>query len=109
MSSPNLFIQEMWRTNMLRELVPLNTFPTNKIVKVSRKAKANFIRGLNITGTNSKSFWKDKGKQQYIPTLKDGENIVEDDKAALLNHYFSKCFNQSLPLNDEDILKFWQL
>jgi len=79
--------------------------------KVLRKAKANFFRGLNITGTNSKSFWKDKGKQQYIPTLKDGENIVEDDldKAALLNHYFSKCFNQSLPLNDEHILKFWQL
>ena len=41
--------------------MPLNTFPTNKIVKVLRKAKANFFRGLNITGTNSKSFWKDKG------------------------------------------------
>ena len=72
----------------------------NKVFKVLRKAKGNFFRGLNTTGTNSKSFWKDKGKQQYIPTLKDGENIVEDDldKAALLNHYFSKCFNQSLPL-----------
>ena len=57
--------------------MPLNTFPTNKIVKVLRKAKANFIRGLNITGTNSKSFWKDKGKQQYIPTLKDGEILLK--------------------------------
>ena len=81
----------------------------NKVFKVLRKAKGNFFRGLNTTGTNSKSFWKDKGKQQYIPTLKDGGNIVEDDldKAALLNHYFSKCFNQSV--NDEDIIKFWQL
>ena len=26
------------------------TFPINKIVKVLRKAKANFFRGLNITG-----------------------------------------------------------
>jgi len=84
----------------------------NKVVKVLRKAKRNLCQGQNITGTNSKSFWKDKGKQQYIPTLKDGGNIVEDnlDKAALLSHYLSKCFNQSLPLlNDEDILKFWQL
>ena len=81
----------------------------NKVVKVLRKAKRNFFQGLNTTGTNSKSFWKDKGKQQYIPTVKDGGNIVEDnlDKAALLNQYFSKCFNQSV--NDEDILKFWQL
>jgi len=46
-----------------------------------------------------------------MPTFKDGGNIVEDylDKATLLNHYFN-CFNQSIPpLNDEDILKFWQL
>jgi len=56
----------------------------NKVVKVLRKTKGNFFQGLNTTDTNSKSFWKDKRKQQYIPTLKDRGNIVEDVWIKLL-------------------------
>ena len=48
-------------------------------------------------------------KNSSIPSLKDGGIAVESDldKTALLNRYFSKCFNQSVPpLNNEDILEF---
>ena len=83
----------------------------NKVVNLLRKAKRKFFRGLNTV--NSKSFWKVAKymtkKNSSIPSLKDGGIAVESDldKAALLNRYFSKCFNQSVPpLNDEDILEF---
>ena len=70
--------------------------------QVVRKAKRKFFWGLNTV--NSKSFWKVAKymtkKNSSIPSLKDGGIAVESsdlDKAALLNHYFSKCFNQSVP------------
>ena len=54
-----------------------------------RKAKRKFFRGLKTP--NSKNFWKVAKfltkKNSSIPTLKNGERIVENDldKATLLD------------------------
>lgn len=48
-------------------------------------------------------------KNSSISTLKNWENLTEDDsdKAALLNNYFSQCFNWSVPpLTDDDLSTF---
>ena len=61
----------------------------NKVVKLMRKAKRKFFRGLKTP--NSKNFWKVAKFltkiNSSIPTLKNGERIVENDldKATLLD------------------------
>ena len=73
----------------------------NRVIGMLRRAKANYFKNLNPR--DSKKFWKAikylNKQQSTIPTLQQGEQTDSTDqqKAALLNSYFSACFNRSHP------------
>ena len=83
----------------------------NKLVSDIRKAKSTFFKKLNPR--NPKEFWRAvkflNKKQSSIPTLSSDscEASTGPEKANLLNIFFSKCFNQSVPplsKDDDDTL-----
>ena len=73
----------------------------NRVIGMLHRAKANYFKNLNPK--DSKKFWKSikylNKQQPTIPTLQQGEQTASTDqqKAALLNSYFSACFNRSHP------------
>ena len=74
----------------------------NKVANMIKSAKAKFFMGLNPS--NPKSFWKVTKyltkQTSSIPILKDHDgNVIHDDeeKATLLNEFFSQCFNSAQP------------
>ena len=85
----------------------------NKVTSLLRKAKHRYFQLLNPVDT--KKFWKsvryiDK-KQSSIPVLQCNEVSYETDeqKASILNSFFSSCFNQSHPPLDPSSRPFDQL
>ena len=73
----------------------------NKVVSQLRSAKAAYFRKLNPA--NPKQFWKavkylNEGSSS-IPVLTHNNRTFnsDEDKANILNSFFSSCFNDSLP------------
>ena len=85
----------------------------NKVVSDMHCAKAEYFRKLNPS--NSKQFWKSlkylNKQSSSIPTLNHNgsEYCTDPEKANVLNSYFNKCFNHTvppispLPSNDEAV------
>ena len=74
----------------------------NKVANMIKSAKSKFFMGLNPS--NPKGFWKVTKyltkQTSSIPILKDCDgNAIHDDeeKATLLNEFFSRCFNSAQP------------
>ena len=73
----------------------------NTVVKMLREAKNSHLNRLNVG--SKKQFWKAvkvlSKQQSTIPTLHYQEATAETnyEKAAMLNEYFSSCFNTSVP------------
>ena len=73
----------------------------NTVVSLMRKEKQKYFS--NLTGANTKKFWKavkhlNKNKQS-IPTLEQDNVYAESDvdKADMLNDFFAKCWNCTEP------------
>ena len=70
----------------------------NTVVSLMRKEKQKYFS--NLTGANTKTFWKAvKHFKQSIPTLEqDNVYAVSDvDKADMLNDFFAICWNCTEP------------
>ena len=73
----------------------------NKVVSQLRSAKAAYFRKLN--SANPKQFWKSvkylNKASSSIPVLTHNNRTFtsNEDKANILNSFFSSCFNDSLP------------
>ena len=73
----------------------------NRVVALLRLNKKKFFRGLGQSSV--KEFWRAikllNRQETSIPPLVDNHNKVESsyDKAVLLNTYFYKCFNKTVP------------
>ena len=67
-----------------------------------KRGKRDYLN--NLKSASSKDFWKVvknlNGSQCTIPTLNhSGETATSDnEKATMLNNFFSSCFNHSIPL-----------
>ena len=79
----------------------------NKVANMLKHAKRNYFNSLNTS--DQKAFWKATKfatkKETRIPFLKTcNDEIVSGDgeKAAILNNFFSQCFNTSVPALSED-------
>ena len=65
-----------------------------------RECKEEFFHELDAA--NAKDFWKSirklNNKQNTIPTLVDGDFLVDSsqDKATVLNNFFYSCFNPTI-------------
>ena len=77
----------------------------NKVVEMLRSAKMNYFNSLSPS--NSKHFWKSvkllKKQPTQIPSLYYGksEANTSNEKAEMLNSFFSKCWNYSVaPLHE---------
>ena len=73
----------------------------NRVISYLRRAKSNFFR--NINPGNAKKCWSsikhlNKGNNS-IPVLSHGNVSARSsqEKAEMLNTYFSTCFNQAVP------------
>ena len=66
-----------------------------------KRGKRDYLN--NLKSASSKDFWKAaknlNGSQCTIPTLNhSGETATSDnEKATMLNNFFSSCFNHSIP------------
>ena len=73
----------------------------NKVVRELRRSKAQFFRRFNPS--NAKQFWKmnkmlNKNKPSIPALVRNGCTASKNsDKAAMLNNFFSECFNTALP------------
>ena len=73
----------------------------NKVVHMVKRGKRDYLN--NLKSASSKDFWKAvknlNGSQCTIPTLNhSGETATSDnEKATMLNNFFSSCFNHSIP------------
>ena len=74
----------------------------NEVANMLKSAKFKFFEQLDPS--NPKVFWKTtkylNSQKSTIPVLKDahGQPVSDDSgKAALLNEFFAKCFNTSIP------------
>ena len=73
----------------------------NRVVHMVKRGKRDYLN--NLKSASSKDFWKAvknlNGRQCSIPTLNhSGETATSDnEKATMLNNFFSSCFNQSIP------------
>ena len=73
----------------------------NRVISYLRRAKSNFFR--NINPGNAKKFWsaiKHLNKaNNSIPVLSHGNVSARSsqEKAEMLNTFFSTCFNQAVP------------
>ena len=79
----------------------------NEVANKLKRAKRNYFSSLNTS--DQKSFWKATKfvtkKETRIPFLKNcNDKVISDDgeKAAILNNFFSQCFNTSVPVLSED-------
>ena len=78
----------------------------NKVANMLKHAKRNYFNSLNTS--DQKAFWKATKfatkKETRIPFLKTcNDEIVSGDgeKAAILNNFFSQCFNTSVATRTE--------
>ena len=83
----------------------------NEVANQMKRAKRNYFNTLN--SADQKAFWKAAKfvkKETRIPFLRNcNGDIISDDeeKAAILNNFFSQCFNTSIPvLSDDDMSTF---
>ena len=83
----------------------------NEVANKMKRAKRNYFNTLN--SADQKAFWKATKfvkKETRIPFLRNcNRDIISDDeeKAAILNNFFSQCFNTSIPvLSDDDMSTF---
>ena len=73
----------------------------NKVIKVMREARKDYLQKLNPL--NTRQFWKTikylKKEQSTLPTLQHEHAFAESnqEKANMLNQYFSMCFNKAVP------------
>ena len=73
----------------------------NKLTLMLKESKRNYLKKLNTY--NKKQFWKAikslNQQKTSIPTLSENDiNATSNhEKAEMLNKFFSKCFNHSLP------------
>ena len=84
----------------------------NEVANKLKRTKRNYFSTLNPA--DQKAFWKATKfitkKETRIPFLRNcNGDIISDDegKAAILNNFFTQCFNTSIPvLSDDDISTF---
>ena len=84
----------------------------NRVTTMLRNGKKLFFQNLNPH--NNKQFWKAmkylRKQTSSIPNLSYNNNVVssmDQEKANMLNDYFSKCFNRSQPpLQTTDCLNY---
>ena len=84
----------------------------NKVVKLLKSAKVHYFRKLDPS--NKKPFWRVvkylNKKQSSLPVLCNNGKATSSDqqKATMLNEFFSTCFNTLLPpllpLNNNPVL-----
>ena len=82
----------------------------NKLVSNLRRSKKAHMEKFCNLFSNAKKFWsamkKLNNSSSSIPTLLHNDSVASSDneKASMLNQFFSRCFNRSEPpLNTSDI------
>ncbi|MCG8622266.1 MAG: hypothetical protein MJE68_09765 [Proteobacteria bacterium] len=103
--------QKTYFINVLSEVTPRlwqKYIMRNKVANQLKSAKKKYLSHMNLS--DPKLFWKTvkqiTKEDSRIPCI-EGENgdIISNDelKASILNNYFSKCFNNTIPpLTDGD-------
>ena len=105
---------EFWQQKFMEQCIPCRAKQTgshellskykhlrNRVVHMVKRGKRDYLN--NLKSASSKDFWKAvknlNGRQCSLPTLNhSGETATSDnEKATMLNNFFSSCFNQSIP------------
>ena len=110
MRKRNYLYRRAKRTGVPRDMGQYRT-ARNKAVTMLRNANIAFFNKLNMA--DKKQFWKTmtylRKEQNTIPVLSHNASSAhnDNDKANMLNNFFSQCFNTKLhPLTPRDCHRF---